>query len=493
MPLNEIVIHFRSHLPARRAAEPVTCGVPFAKGTIRDPKTLQLVDCVGEEQPLQTRVLDRWADGSARWVLCDWRATVAGNATYRIRVNRNGLRSVHECGVPSLADASGPDARGPLGEVEIRQRLEAIGSRLVPSESIRLVSEGRDHNCLPDFDWFIESEGPLRISVLERGCFTHNGINIARYALRTHHFANSPVVRVHFTITNPNRAQHPGGMWDLGDPRSVLISNLIIPLQLEGPDGIRGQISPEVGAPFQQYRGLFLHQASSGGENWRSSNHVTRSGSVALPFRGYSLDVNARDSVNERPAGRRSTPIVNLSAGDKQLSLSVPQFWQNFPMAIDGAQGEIWLNLFPGHAGPHELQPGEQKEHVFYVAFGHDTITENPLEWTRDPLVPVVDPDWIASTGAIPYFTSQASDPYRDYQLLADAAIEGDDTFEKKREVIDEYGWRHFGDIYGDHEAILHTEFGPKPRVSHYNNQYDAIAGFAIHWLRSGDAAGFVR
>jgi hypothetical protein len=70
------------------------------------------------------------------------------------------------------------------------------------------------------------------------------------------------------------------------------------------------------------------------------------------------------------------------------------------------------------------------------------------------------------------------------YLRLVDAAITGDDTFEHKREVIDEYGWRHFGDIYGDHEAVFHQ--GP-PLVSHYNNQYDPVAGFAYQFLRSGD------
>jgi hypothetical protein len=69
---------------------------------------------------------------------------------------------------------------------------------------------------------------------------------------------------------------------------------------------------------------------------------------------------------------------------------------------------------------------------------------------------------------------------------LVDAAIDGPDTLEKKREIIDEYGWRHFGEIYGDHEAKFHS--GPTPLVSHYNNQYDAIAGFAYQFLRSGDS-----
>ena len=84
------------------------------------------------------------------------------------------------------------------------------------------------------------------------------------------------------------------------------------------------------------------------------------------------------------------------------------------------------------------------------------------------------------------YLIPKADDPNADYLRLVDAAIEGDDTFEHKREVIDEYGWRHFGEIYGDHEAVFHK--GPTPLVSHYNNQYDALAGFAYQFFRAADA-----
>jgi hypothetical protein len=71
------------------------------------------------------------------------------------------------------------------------------------------------------------------------------------------------------------------------------------------------------------------------------------------------------------------------------------------------------------------------------------------------------------------------------YESLVSSAIDGTDTFEHKRERIDEYGWRNFGDIYADHEAMRHR--ASPPLVSHYNNQYDAIAGFAIQFMRSGD------
>ena len=84
-----------------------------------------------------------------------------------------------------------------------------------------------------------------------------------------------------------------------------------------------------------------------------------------------------------------------------------------------------------------------------------------------------------------PRLTPKSDDPHTLYLQLVDAAIEGSDTFEHKREVIDEYGWRHFGEIYADHEAVFHK--GPNLLVSHYNNQYDPIAGCAFQFLRSGD------
>ncbi len=46
---------------------------------------------------------------------------------------------------------------------------------------------------------------------------------------------------------------------------------------------------------------------------------------------------------------------------------------------------------------------------------------------------------------------------------------------------FDEYGWRHFGDLYADHEAVGHS--GETPRVAHYNNPYDVIYGAIFQWL----------
>jgi hypothetical protein len=145
----------------------------------------------------------------------------------------------------------------------------------------------------------------------------------------------------------------------------------------------------------------------------------------------------------------------------------VPEFWQNFPMAIEATDDALTLRLLPQQFGDvHELQGGEQKTWTFAVAFGPDATPEtggggrgNPrgvppleqLEWFRQPARAFASPQWYCDSGAIPYLTPKADDPNADYLKLVDAAIEGEDTFDAKREKIDEYGWRHFGDIYGDH------------------------------------------
>src|SRR5262249_58559018 len=106
-----------------------------------------------------------------------------------------------------------------------------------------------------------------------------------------------------------------------------------------------------------------------------------------------------------------------------------------FPKAITAYPEAVKFHLFPHHSSqPHELQGGEQKTHVFYIAFDRDGVTDEPLAWVRAPLVPHASPEWYSASGAIPYLTPKSADPSPDYLRLVDAATEGDDTSEPKRE-----------------------------------------------------------
>src|SRR5262249_48658885 len=155
-------------------------------------------------------------------------------------------------------------------------------------------------------------------------------------------------------------------------------------------------------------------------------------------------------------------------------AIGMPYFWQNCPKRVACDGDGLVLSLFPAeYADCHELQAGGQKTHDFRIACGDRD--DQSFEALRLPAAAAPAPAWYAAARAMPYLTPAASDPNTAYLALVGEALDGPDSLVAKRERIDEYGWRNFGDIYADHEAVAHQ--GPDPFVSHYNNQYDAIAG----------------
>ena len=98
-------------------------------------------------------------------------------------------------------------------------------------------------------------------------------------------------------------------------------------------------------------------------------------------------------------------------------------------------------------------------------------------------------PQWYADSAAFPLvLANDRSTPQR-YETLMTEALDGRRSFFAKREVIDEYGWRHYGDVYADHENAHYP--GTKPVVSHYNNQYDVVYGMLLQFFRTGDPRWF--
>src|SRR5262245_5475074 len=67
-----LVVPLTIHAPIDIAGQPVTVGVPFPRGALRDLATLRLADDIGKLVPLQTKPLARWSDGSVRWLLIDF-------------------------------------------------------------------------------------------------------------------------------------------------------------------------------------------------------------------------------------------------------------------------------------------------------------------------------------------------------------------------------------------------------------------------------------
>jgi hypothetical protein len=479
-----------------RRDEPVTLGLPLPRGAVREPSDLRLTDAGGTALPLQAEAADRWPDGSVRWALLDFCVTVPAGAEARYHVHEDHRAE-------PLSPASPVRVRttergifvdtGPAQFVIDRGRFAPLHSAcaggveiLEPARTGWTCRDASGREWTPEATSVeVEAAGPLRAAVRVLGSLVREGETpLLDFCARLHFHAGSTAVRLVLTVRNPRRAQHPGGFWELGDTGSVLLGDLSLSFAVASGDRISWSAEPS--SPLAQAAaGPFeIYQDSSGGENWRSRNHVTRDRTVPVSFRGYRVRIDG----TERP-GRRATPRVAVHDGATGVCASVEHFWQNFPKAIEADDGVLTVRLFPPQfAAPHELQGGEQKTHELWLAFGAEAIDPR-WDGLRVPLLVHAEPEWYAATGAIPYLTpwpGNADDLYRELILQA---LEGDDTFAHKRERVDEYGWRHFGELWADHEAKFHE--GDEVFRSHHNNQYDAVYGFFLQFLRSGDARWF--
>jgi hypothetical protein len=328
----------------------------------------------------------------------------------------------------------------------------------------------------------IEASGPVRATVFLAGEFRMGGSRL-RIEARVSAFAVSGRVKWEVTIHNPRAARHRGGTWDFGDSRSARFRDLSLRARVVGESVLRARWRTEAALSASGSVGPTVHiyQESSGGDNWRSRNHVNARGEVPLGFKGYCV----REPRGES-RGARATPLVSVATSRVQVTGVIEQFWQNFPKAIEASSEGLRLAMFPQEfRDGFELLGGEQKTHRMWLDVAIDAETEaDSLAFVHAPAVFTVDPEWVATSAVLRVRTSMG-DHARMAEELFSEAITGPGSFFAKREVIDEYGWRNFGEVYGDHENAYFA--GERPVVSHYNNQYDLVGGLLTQYLLTGD------
>lgn len=476
-----------------RDREPLCRGVPLPRGWLGPGQPLRLR---GEEDgcalPVQLAPLSYWPDGSIRWCLLDFQISLAPfgriSATLErepcapdeapvVRVERRGDTWHVNTGAASF------EVRSDLSPLPAQVRV-AGEERLLRAGELTLVDGGGRTRAARLLRTDLEAAGPLRATLASEGRFSGRRGRLLRFICRLHFFAGHRLVRADLCLGNTGAARHSGGFWDLGDPGSFPVGDLSVRFAptpaggrpvLVSVDG--GQSYAEAGADCSVY------QDSSGGERWDSTNHAGPDGKPLPRFRGYRLQSAGR----ARSEAGRATPILRAGgAAGARVAATVQRFWQEFPTALEHRGGMLRAGLFPGERGvPHELQGGERKTRTVFLEFDG---AENALRWVHQPLVPVLSREWVSRSGALPFLPERAD--VFDWEELIRGVVSGPSAFEARRETIDEYGWRNFGELYADHEAVRRAE--PRPLVSHYNNQYDPLHGFLRQFLLRGDPRWFV-
>jgi hypothetical protein len=246
----------------------------------------------------------------------------------------------------------------------------------------------------------------------------------------------------------------------------------------EGTAGLM-QISPDQ-APQSFSRQASLTQHASGGPNWNSPVHRNHQGKVTLAEPGFVAQIDDKEI-----RGQRADPTVQVNRGEQSLSVRLEDFWQRFPSELSVDSDGITVGLLPNVGEPHELQAGERCTHRCAFLFADLASSEEGQHELAAFATPQIRLDGAhVQSCALPELGATAAIDPRIQQLISEG-LDGDNGFISKREAIDEYGWRNFGDLWADHETEGYD--GKLLFVSHYNNQYDPLFGFLRQYLRSGE------
>lgn len=466
----EIPFEVISQSSSRLRHVPMTTGLCVPQSAMFDCGEWVVEGLGGAHFPAQIEVLNCWSDGSVRWLLVHF---VAG----RVLPGRTSCALVRykQPHMPATASVRWVDA---AIVVQVRNCDEESTVRIVPEVAVaagqRLDLEIRDVRQ--------EASGAVRcVSVIDA---VVRSLPFVHLQLRLEVWPTAGHYKVETRIRNTRRAQHKGGLWDLGDAGSFLFSGLHLNINLPeaGNAGglVRWKSEPEL--PVRESAaapGVRILQIGSGSENWASTNHVDATGNSTVVSRGYEVRSDAGTFE-----GDRSEPVVTLTSGDLTLSATMPEFWKQFPSSLSATPQSIDVGIFPSTVGgPFELQGGEQKTQSVWVSTRPATGHLDHLAWTDLQPRIMQSTKWIQRCDVVSWFPESTAGTQLHAYLQA--ATSGEHSFAARRDSIDEYGWRNFGDVPADHEQ---THFaGEKTIVSHYNNQFDLIFGGIMNMMVTGD------
>ena len=475
-----------------RTLEPLRLGLPLPLGACREVDELALHDENGHFIPSLKTVMARWQDQSIKWCLLQFHLSLDCGQSLRIFLSLSDQSQAPQIDAPRIPPANNiatcragfsfDNSRTTLFDsIHFDGQPQCSAARLRFEFADGYVADAECDSVESRID---QTQGATAITtVKQRGAVNSaSGAEILRVQLDWTFYHATDTAGCRVTIHNPAAAEHGNGLWDLGDPGSVLIRSVRFEIDLQqSPHSV--MLQTQTGTAWQTARSkqVSLYQESSGGDNWDSPTHVNRENRVPMRLKGYRLQLDSEES-----SGDRASPVISLQTADGCfLNVRLRHFWQNFPKELAFEGKTLSIELFP-EAFPdrHELQAGEKKTHELVFSM---TQAADELHWVENPLQLQYAVDWLRSSKALPDL--DRDDPDAEISKIIQQGIDGRSNFFAKREAVDEYGWRHFGDLYADHETLGYD--GDDIFVSHYNNQYDPLNGFLQQFLASGDARWF--
>jgi len=351
-----------------RQAFPARASVPLPRGRVRDARTLWLASPSQRPALLQSRVLERWPDGSVRWLLLDFVADVpaGAHATYTLRagtpatpVKMPGVEMRVRDGTRVLASGALRVTVPGGGKPMLAELSTGSHALAAPVALPTLVVDGLPGGPPRPGPTTVETEGPVRTELLLTGHYPQ-GI---RYEARLAVFAGQPLVRVQLTITN------------VADQPYARLRALTLALPGEFTSGALGV------------------------------DGSTRVLSSLAPRRELRHLDAAPATLDGKRAGRHADGWAAASGGGITALLAVPDFWQQYPKAFRFESNRLLVDLFAAADDPIPFGSGAAKTHEVWIAL---TPAAPPARSaalaaaSAAPLEALPPAAWIVASGALP-------------------------------------------------------------------------------------------
>ncbi len=483
---------------------PVVAGLCVPKGRLKNPGVGR-IEGFANSATAQFEVLNRWNDGSVRWLLTSFLAPEVSSVAKSLNViaheEPDGAGAKNQ-----IHQSSGTIIAVKFIAGEIRLHMRDLSSDPPAERTVRLLPRLGDTRseelALQLDDIRTEVSGPVRQVFLVS--LRAQALPSVTLQIRLTQWCSAGLLQVETRIRNTRRAAHKGGLWDLGDSGSFLFRSLELSLHSdEIPANARTfwkvRRDSDVRTTLSE---VFIRQLGSGARFWSSTNHLSADETSPVQSRGF--EVSCESGVLR---GYQAEPSLLIEGDGSTMALAVPEFWQQFPGSVAAAMGSLEVGLFPALPGvTHELQGGEQKTRSFWISTQQKNTDVGHLDWAFDVPRLVQSPASVRTTHAIPWFSGEVISSELNSQGTLNSelssstvvgrfatylhnATAGRFSLDARRASIDEYGWRNFGDVPADHEQTHYA--GSNTIVSHYNNQFDMIFGATLQLAATGDLKWF--
>ncbi|MHC4629029.1 MAG: RIFT barrel domain-containing protein, partial [Planctomycetota bacterium] len=434
-----------------KSLRPVTGGVPLAEGAASEGVNFALHDENDNPVPLQTSVLARWKDGSARWVLLDFQAEPSANTKALFRLSWGKELEAVKPEYPVEVSAKGrPSVRTRTVAVSpLENALLRISDRL----DIGLtMTDDKGNKCTAIVESSdIETEGDIRSALLLRGAF------------------RAPDERRVF------------GFRMLASVFAGLSKVYLEPqILIDADDGVIKHIRDLnfVVTPLGAVRTTTI----GGTPGWTGAP----TGSVRL----FQFDDQNYRLEGVEGSGSKAPGWTQLDDSKGTLAIALRDFWQQWPKSIEVDSEGLTIGLLPAfEKGTFDhMKPWYKYQYLFEDncyrlrtsqaprwQIWLDLSGEGPslVRAVNAPLVPSADPAQAIASGTWGNIAPAGGPGMKQYDDWAENLF--DNGYCRSIEAQRDYGQMNWGDWFGER------------RCNWGNHEYDTAKHILVQFARTGD------